>query len=123
METRNGRVRPATTRTTASAIDDEAAGILTTKAVSAAYDHPTPRDATIRWRCADHEAPELFDPTDDETLTAARDFCGGCETRDLCLDLGVRRSEWGVWGGVLLEGGKPVEQPRRMGRPRKISAA
>lgn len=97
--------------------------ILNTKGVTVAYEHPTPRVATSQWRCAGHEDPELFDPSDDETLAAARSFCDGCEAKGLCLLLGTSRDEWGVWGGVLLENGRPVDKVRQRGRPRKVSAA
>lgn len=100
---------------------DAADSILNTKGVTVAYDHPTPLAATIPWRCAGHENPEIFDPVDDAALDEARGFCLGCDARGLCLLLGTRRAEWGVWGGVLLEGGKPVENVRRRGRPRKNS--
>jgi hypothetical protein len=92
---------------------------LTTKGVTVAFAHPTPRE--IQWRCADAD-PELFDPTDDDVLAEAQDFCRGCVTRSLCLDLGVRRGEWGVWGGVLLEDGKPLAKVRRRGRPPNAAA-
>jgi WhiB family transcriptional regulator, redox-sensing transcriptional regulator len=49
--------------------------------------------------------------------------CAGCEVRALCLALGVRRGEWGVWGGVLLENGKPIEKVKLRGRPKKAAAA
>lgn len=120
MEIRNGRMRPntATTQTPAAAAPES---ILNTKGVTVAYDHPTPREATIAWRCADHEDPDIFDPVDDEAFAAAREFCGGCQVRGLCFLLGTSRDEWGVWGGVLLEGGKPVEKVRQRGRPKKVS--
>jgi hypothetical protein len=95
--------------------------ILNTKGVTIAFSHPTPREA-IGWRCVDHEDPEIFDPADDDALAEAKGFCRGCTTRAACLDLGVRREEWGVWGGVLLEGGKPIEKVKRRGRPRKTAA-
>ena len=58
---------------------------------------------------------------DEETHEAARAFCEGCTVKDLCLTLGQERDEWGIWGGVLLEAGKPVTQVRRPGRPRKAA--
>lgn len=116
MEIRNGRMRPNTATEQVGGAPDS---ILTTKGVTVAFAHPTPRE--IQWRCADAD-PEIFDPTDDETLAEAQVFCGACVTRTLCLDLGVRRGEWGVWGGVLLEDGKPIEKVRRRGRPPKVAA-
>lgn len=120
METRNGRMRP---NIEPSATVDAVESILTTKGVTVAYAHPTPRDPAIQWRCADHDDPEIFDPADDDALATARAFCGGCDARELCLLLGTSRDEWGVWGGVLLEGGKPVERVRQRGRPKKVVAA
>jgi len=35
----------------------------------------------------------------------------------------VCRGEWGVWGGVLLDGGKPIETVKQPGRPKKSTAA
>jgi len=41
----------------------------------------------------------------------------------VCLALGLERGEWGVWGGVLLENGKPTEKVKLRGRPKKATAA
>jgi hypothetical protein len=118
MELKNGRARPSTAiPQVVGALD----AVLNTKGVTIAFDHPTPREA-IQWRCVAHEAPEIFDPADDDALAEAQAFCGGCETRAACLALGVLREEWGVWGGVLLEGGKPIEKVKRRGRPRNTAA-
>ena len=118
MELKNGWMHARTTTPAGVAVAD---AVLNTKGVTIAFDHPTPREA-IGWRCVSHAAPEIFDPADDDALAAAQGFCGGCETRAACLDLGVRREEWGVWGGVLLEGGKPIEKVKRRGRPRNSAA-
>ena len=95
--------------------------VLGTKGVTVAYANPTPR--TDAWKCAGYENPDVFDPSDDDALAEAQAVCGGCAVRALCFDLGVSRDEWGVWGGVLLEDGSPIEKVKRRGRPRKISAA
>ncbi len=95
--------------------------LLSTKGVTVAYRHPTPR-ATTAWACAGYEDPEVFDPADQAALAEAQAVCGACAVRDLCLDLGLARDEWGVWGGVLLEGGKPIAKVRQRGRP-KVTAA
>jgi len=119
METMNGRMRPSTaTSQEIRALEN----ILNTKGVTVAYEHPTPRDPDVGWGCADHATPEIFDPDDDDMLAEALSVCGGCAARLLCLDLGLRRAEWGVWGGVLLEDGKPIEKVKRRGRPRKVAA-
>jgi len=118
METRNGRMRPATATIQR---DDDAERILTTKGVTIAYEHPMPRRARQAWRCAGAD-PELFFPDDAEALETARGFCHGCDLRVECRALGLARAESGVWGGVLLEAGKVLEKPRKPGRPRKGAA-
>lgn len=88
--------------------------------------YPTPRATPAAWACASEEVdPEVFDPSDADALNQARGICSACPMRETCLDLGVRRREWGVWGGVLLEAGKPREKPRLAGRSisRKSQAA
>lgn len=35
-------------------------------------------------------------------------LCSGCPMRELCLQAGKRDRETGVWGGVLLDAGRPV---------------
>ncbi len=95
-----------------------------TKGVTIAFTAPTPRDPKLAWACADHPDPDLFHPTDDAGLAAARALCADCPVRALCLELGLRRDEYGVWGGVLLENGKPQSAVPRRGRPpKKVSTA
>lgn len=119
MEARNGRPRTSTARVEAmgaTAVMDK----LNTKGVTIAYEHPTPRDPALEWRCAGHENPDLFDPADEEALAVATEFCGGCMMRPTCLLLGLARGETGVWGGVLLEDGKVLDRVKPRGRPKKI---
>ncbi|OIJ25771.1 hypothetical protein UG56_016240 [Nocardioides luteus] len=75
--------------------------------------HPTPQ--TDEWACVG-EDPELFHPDDLAQLAEAQEVCADCPMRQTCLDLGVARREWGVWGGVLLESGRPRDTPRIAGR-------
>jgi len=75
--------------------------------------HPTPR--TDEWACVG-EDPELFHPEDLTQLAEAQQVCADCPMRQTCLELGTARREWGVWGGVLLESGKPRDTPRTPGR-------
>lgn len=75
--------------------------------------HPTPR--TDAWACVG-EDPELFHPTSLDELAQAQEVCAGCPMRAVCLDLGLSRREYGVWGGVLLENGRRLEAPRVAGR-------
>jgi|SRR5689334_4545098 len=97
--------------------------LLDTKGVTVAYGHPTPRKPAYDWGCVGYDNPAVFDPADDDDLAEARLVCAACDVRALCLNLGVSRDEWGVWGGVLLENGKPIDKVRTRGRPRKSSVA
>ncbi len=84
------------------------------------FRHPTPRG--VEWECAGHPTPGLFDPSDDDELAEALQICGGCGVRELCGSLGRARAEWGVWGGQLLEKGKPLAKVRTRGRPKHPAA-
>jgi WhiB family transcriptional regulator, redox-sensing transcriptional regulator len=97
--------------------------LLDTQGVTVAYRYPTPRSPALTWSCAGYDDPDVFDPTDQDALAEAQTVCAGCGVRALCLALGVNRGEWGVWGGVLLENGKPIEKVKRRGRPKKATAA
>lgn len=99
-------------------IDD----LFDTKGVTVAYAHPTPRLTSTAWSCANYD-PDVFHPADQDSLAEAQSVCAGCEVRTDCFALGVSRGEWGVWGGVLLEGGKPLDKVKVPGRPRKSTAA
>lgn len=54
----------------------------------------------------------------------AKELCGPCPLRELCLAGALERHEpWGVWGGQLLLQGKVVPRKRPRGRPRKDEVA
>lgn len=95
--------------------------LLDSKGVTVAYKYPTPRALT--WRCAGYANPNVFDPVDHGSLVEAQAVCAVCDVALACLALGVSRDEWGVWGGVLLEGGKPIEKVRMRGRPKRSAVA
>lgn len=97
--------------------------LLDSKGVTVAYRYPTPRDPALIWSCAGYDNPEVFDPADQDALSEALSVCETCAVRTVCLSLGLSRDEWGVWGGVLLENGKPIERVKSRGRPRKVTAA
>lgn len=90
-----------------------------TKGVVAAHRYPWPREESLTPACAGHRNPEQFFPQTQEDLAAAASLCGRCEIRGLCLEIALARAESGVWGGVLLDEGRPGAVPRRPGRPRK----
>lgn len=58
--------------------------------------------------CKDYEVNLFFDKyEEDESLRPAIDqLCKFCPVRRNCFAVGVSQKEWGVWGGVYLEGGK-----------------
>ena len=95
--------------------------LLDSKGVTVAYRHPTPRAVT--WNCEGYKNPEVFDPTDQEALVEAQSVCAACAGRSACFALGVSRDEWGVWVGVLLDSGKPIEKVKKRGRPKRTTAA
>ncbi len=54
----------------------------------------------------------------------AKDLCGDCPVREMCLTGALNRQEpWGVWGGELLVDGQIVAHKRPRGRPRKTTVA
>ncbi len=120
MEMKNGW---AHTATAPSVEGSRAVDHLNTKGVTVAFRHPTPRQPTLRWSCEGYDDPEVFDPADERALAEAQAVCGNCAVRALCLDLGLGRDEWGVWGGVLLENGKPVDRVRPRGPTKRAPAA
>jgi hypothetical protein len=95
---------------------------LDTKGVTVAYEYPTPYGAAFTWGCADYD-PDVFDPVDQDALVEAQAVCASCDVRATCFTIGVSRGEWGVWGGVLLDGGKPIDKVKTPGRPKKPTAA
>jgi len=65
-----------------------------------------------RWKdfaaCKDYDWNLFFDKYEEDTnLRSAIDtVCSGCPVARQCFAVGVSQKEWGVWGGVYLEGGK-----------------
>lgn len=57
--------------------------------------------------CLDYDTNIFFEKyEDDETLRVAIDnLCSTCTVRKECFAIGVSQKEWGVWGGLYLEGG------------------
>lgn len=43
---------------------------------------------------------ELFYAEGGAAIARAKGICGNCEVRDRCLDWGIKREEFGVWGGM-----------------------
>lgn len=99
--------------------------------ISAADQHPTPRDPDTPWACKGHPAPDIFQPRGRADLLAAQEVCEPCTMAGTCLLLGIERKETGVWGGVLLRYGKVVPAwgqgtqatGQRSARPRRTAAS
>jgi hypothetical protein len=57
--------------------------------------------------CFDYDTNIFFEKyEDDELLRPAVDkLCSECPVSKTCFAVGVSTKEWGVWGGIYLEGG------------------
>ena len=57
--------------------------------------------------CIDFDTNLFFEKyEDDPTLRPGVDsICGRCPVAKQCFAVGVSSKEWGIWGGVYLEGG------------------
>lgn len=57
--------------------------------------------------CLEYDTNIFFEKyEEDEALRLAIDnLCSGCEVRKQCFAVGVSQKEWGIWGGLYLEGG------------------
>ena len=76
-------------------------------------------------RCAGYPDPEVFFPVgadDSADLAEAVAVCATCPLREDCLQAAVAMRADGVWGGVLLERGRPVRLSAPAGRPPSPSA-
>jgi len=66
----------------------------------------------IKWKdngsCVDYDTNLFFDKYEEsENFRPAIDkLCSGCPVVKTCFSVGVSQKEWGVWGGVYLEGGE-----------------
>jgi len=46
-------------------------------------------------------------------IAKAKAICAGCPVRSDCLDEGLRRREWGVWGGLIKEERDEIRAKRK----------
>ena len=58
--------------------------------------------------CLNYDTNLFFDKYEEEESLrpAIEKLCGGCPVQKQCFAVGVSQKEWGVWGGIFLEGGK-----------------
>lgn len=71
-------------------------------------------DWRSRAECRDF-SPDMFFPTDDESLQAAKTVCFQCPVRRACLsDAMVNHELWGVWGGLSERERRRLRSRRRV---------
>lgn len=58
--------------------------------------------------CRDYDWNLFFDKYEENTnlRPAIDNLCSNCPVAKQCFAVGISQKEWGVWGGVYLEGGK-----------------
>ena len=58
--------------------------------------------------CLDYDTNLFFEKYEDDELLrpAIHKLCSMCPVSKMCFAVGVSQKEWGVWGGVYLEGGQ-----------------
>jgi hypothetical protein len=59
-------------------------------------------------KCLNLDTNIFFDKyEEEESLRPAIDkMCSSCSVRKVCFATGISGKEWGVWGGIYLEGGE-----------------
>lgn len=82
---------------------------MATNALEIAQTYPWPRGLTPA--CQGHENPELWFPFTAEDRDEAIDICLDCPIMVQCREIALTRKESGVWGGELLDRGKPTVLP------------
>lgn len=66
--------------------------------------------------CREHD-PDMFFPNKGEANKGARQVCGRCDIRELCLEWALEHNQrWGIWGGTT------EAQRRRIKRERRAAA-
>jgi hypothetical protein len=58
--------------------------------------------------CQDFDTNLFFEKYEEEPELRPQidDICSDCPVLRQCFAVGVSQKEWGVWGGIYLEGGK-----------------
>lgn len=67
--------------------------------------------------CRGHRDPDLWFPATDAEYDKARAVCDSCPIQDACLATGMTAKEDGIWGGLLLDKGKPQSRAGCAGQP------
>lgn len=59
-------------------------------------------------KCLDYDTNIFFEKYEDaiELRPAVDKLCSICPVSKECFAIGISQKEWGVWGGIYLEGGE-----------------
>ena len=66
----------------------------------------------LKWKdqasCLDYDTNLFFDKYEEDSLLrpAIDLLCLNCPVSKTCFAVGVSSKEWGIWGGIYLEGGE-----------------
>lgn len=65
--------------------------------------------------CRDYDTNLFFDKYEEDIdlRPAIDNLCSTCPVARMCFAVGVSQKEWGVWGGIYLENGKPSREFNR----------
>lgn len=64
--------------------------------------------------------PEMWFSTDPEVREFARLICADCPIREMCEQYGIATRQTGIWGGSILERGRPEWAGRKWRNPYRI---
>lgn len=65
--------------------------------------------------CRDYDTNLFFDKYEEDLdlRPAIDNLCSTCPVARICFAVGVSQKEWGVWGGIYIENGKPSREFNR----------
>ena len=65
--------------------------------------------------CRDYDTNLFFDKYEEDLdlRPAIDNLCSTCPVARTCFAVGVSQKEWGVWGGIYIENGKPSREFNR----------
>lgn len=65
--------------------------------------------------CREYDTNLFFDKYEEDIdlRPAIDNLCSTCPVARICFAVGVSQKEWGVWGGIYIENGKPSREFNR----------
>lgn len=73
----------------------------------------TPQPWVTQGACQGHD-PDLFFPTQGESVAQAKAICGDCPVREACLEYALENGEkFGIWGGTSERERRRIRSQRR----------